>query len=229
MNAVSSHSAAHAAHQGSHHHEEHHDDGSLKVFGFWIYILQDLFLFATLFATVAVFSSSYDYGKSGKELIDLNFVLVETFALLFSSITYGFAMVAMHRGDLRQVNLWLGVTFVFGAAFIAMELYEFNHLLHEVPYYSPIAFSHLDPVTMEPVLGKNILSAYWSSFFLLVGTHGLHVSAGLIWMGCMFFHLRKNGLTAHNKTRLTCLSIFWHFLDIVWIGVFTIVYLLGAM
>jgi len=226
MSALSSHTAAHAA---PHHHEEHHDDGSLKVFGFWIYILQDLFLFATLFATVAVFSSSYDYGQSGKEFFDLNFVLVETFALLFSSITYSFAMVAMHRNDLKGVNLWLGFTFVFGAAFIAMELYEFNHLLHEVPYYSPIAFSHLDPVTMDPVLGKNILSAYWSSFFLLVGTHGLHVSAGLIWMGCMFFHLRKNGLTQHNKTRLTCLSIFWHFLDIVWIGVFTIVYLLGAM
>jgi len=228
MSSASSHSAAHAAHT-SHHHEAHHDDGSLKVFGFWIYILQDLFLFATLFATVAVFSSSYDYGKSGKELIDLNFVLVETFVLLFSSITYGFAMVAMHRNDLKNVNLWLGFTFVFGAIFIAMELYEFNHLLHEVPFYSATAFSHLDPVTMEPVLGKKILSAYWSSFFLLVGTHGLHVSAGLIWMGTMFFHLRKNGLTAHNKTRLTCLSIFWHFLDIVWIGVFTIVYLLGAL
>jgi len=216
---------------GSHHHDahEHHDDGSTKVFGFWIYILQDLFLFATLFATFAVFSSSYDLGKAGKDFIELDFVLVETFALLLSSITYGFAMVHMHRNNLAGVKLWLGITFLFGASFVGMEIYEFRHLLHEVYYYSPRAFVGLDPATMEPIYGKEILSAYWSSFFLLVGTHGLHVSSGLLWMACMFFHLKRHGLSAHNKTRLSCLSIFWHFLDIVWIGVFTVVYLLGAL
>jgi len=210
-------------------HGEHHDDGSTKVFGFWIYILQDLFLFATLFATFAVFSSAYDLGTAGKDYIELDFVLVETFILLFSSITYGLVMVNMHRNNLAGVNLWLVVTFLLGASFVGMEIYEFRHLLHEVYYYSPRAFVGLDPVTMEPVYGKNILSAYWSSFFLLVGTHGLHVTSGLLWMGCMFFHINRNGLSAHNKTRLSCLSIFWHFLDIVWIGVFTVVYLLGAL
>jgi len=186
-----------------------HDGGSSKVFGFWIYILQDLFLFATLFANFAVFSSAYDTGSAGKDFIDLPFVLVETFLLLFSSITYGFAMIQMHRSNLTGVRLWMAITFLLGFAFIAMEVYEFAHLIHE----------GAAPWT----------SAYWSAFFVLVATHGIHVTGGLIWMACMFIHLALDGLDAHNNARLTCLSLFWHFLDIIWIGVFTVVYLLGAL
>lgn len=191
------------------HVEGHHDDGSTKMFGFWIYILQDLFLFATLFANFAVFSSAYDTGPAGKDFIDLPFILVETFILLISSITYGFAIIEMHRNRRAGTLLWMAVTFFLGLAFIGMELYEFHHLIHEGagPW----------------------VSAYWSAFFVLVATHGIHVTAGLVWMMCMFAHLVRNGLSADNKVRLSCLSLFWHFLDIVWIGVFTIVYLMGAL
>jgi len=186
-----------------------HDDGSTRVFGFWIYILQDLFLFATLFANFAVFSSAYDTGSAGKEFIDLSFVLVETFLLLFSSITYGFAMIQIHHNSLTVTRIWMAITFVLGLAFIGMEIYEFNHLIHEgaAPW----------------------ISAYWSAFFVLVATHGIHVTGGLIWMVCMFVHLARHGLSSDNRIRLTCLSLFWHFLDIVWVGVFTVVYLLGAL
>lgn len=212
------------------HAEAHHDDGSTKVFGFWVYIISDLFLFATIFANFAVFSSAYDLGKTGKELFDLNFVLVETFLLLFSSITYGFAMVQMHRNNISGLKMWMGLTFLLGASFICMELYEFNHLLGEgVYYYSPVAYAGVDPATGAVIYGNTIMSAFWSAFFVLVGTHGIHVSTGLIWMACMFVHLSRVGLTDHNKTRLMCLSIFWHFLDVVWVGVFTVVYLLGVL
>ncbi|RCL01313.1 MAG: cytochrome o ubiquinol oxidase subunit III [Candidatus Tokpelaia sp. JSC085] len=186
-----------------------HDHDSTKIFGFWIYLLQDLFLFATLFANMAVFSASYDIGPSGRDFIDLTFVLVETVLLLVSSITYGFAMIQLHRNSLVGMQIWMTVTFFLGLTFIMMELYEFNHLIHAgaAPW----------------------VSAYWSSFFVLVATHGAHVTGGLLWMICMFVHLSWDGLNTNNRTRMTCLSLFWHFLDIVWIGVFTLVYLLGAL
>lgn len=200
------------AHDDDHAHDHghgHEEINSVKTFGFFIYILQDLVLFATLFANFAVFSSAYAGGVVGKAVIELDFVAVETALLLFSSITYGFAMIQMHRNNISGVRLWLGITFVLGLAFIGMELYEFANLFHE----------GAQPWT----------SAYWGSFFALVATHGLHVSAGLLWMAVMFVHLARTGLSSQNKTRLTCLSLFWHFLDIVWVGVFTVVYLLGAL
>ncbi|MDN5248600.1 cytochrome o ubiquinol oxidase subunit III [Bartonella sp. TP] len=201
-----------------HHHE--HDD-SIMLFGFWVYILSDLILFATLFANFAVFASAYyggPHGNSiieGEKLFDLKFVMAETFLLLFSSITYGFAMVSAKQEMLNKVKLWLGITFVLGASFIAMELYEFHHLYK---------------ILHDPILNQShLISAYFSAFFMLVGTHGLHVTTGLIWIALMFFQLGHVGLNHHNKTRLACLSIFWHFLDIIWIGVFTAVYLLGVL
>ncbi|WP_175869393.1 cytochrome (ubi)quinol oxidase subunit III [Bartonella gabonensis] len=209
--------------------ELHHDSSSVMTFGFWVYILSDLILFSTLFSSFAVFSASYGGGKAGSEFIDLKFVLVETAFLLFSSVTYGFAMVQAHKNNMSGVRLWMAITFVFGCCFIGMELYEFHELLGEVFYYDPNAYAGIDPVTGLQLLGREILSAYWSAFFALVGTHGLHVSVGLLWMVVMFFHLRRNGLDQNNKTRLACLSIFWHLLDIVWVGVFTMVYLLGAL
>ncbi|WP_332065325.1 cytochrome (ubi)quinol oxidase subunit III [Bartonella sp. CB189] len=221
MNAV----ATNNADKGDH----HHDNSSVMIFGFWVYILSDLILFSTLFSSFAVFSASYGGGKAGNEFIDLNFVLVETSILLLSSITYGFVMIQAHKNDLAGVRLWMAVTFAFGLCFVGMELYEFHELLNEVFYYEPNAYAGLDPVTGIKFFGREVLSAYWSAFFALVGTHGLHVSVGLLWMTVMFFHLRRCGLDQDNKTRLTCLSIFWHMLDIVWIGVFTMVYLLGAL
>lgn len=209
--------------------QHHHDSSSIMTFGFWIYILSDLILFATLFSSFAVFSASYGGGKAGSEFINLNFVLVETAILLLSSITYGFVMIQVHKNNLSGVRLWMALTLALGACFIAMEIYEFHELLSEVYYYDPGAYAGIDPATGVQLFGREVLSAYWSAFFSLVGTHGIHVSAGLLWMIVMFFHLNRSGLDPDNKTRLSCLSIFWHLLDIVWVGVFTMVYLLGAM
>mgnify|MGYP002185124952 CR=1 FL=1 len=197
---------AHTAHAHEH---GHHDTGPMKVFGFWIYLMSDCILFASLFATYAVLVNGTAGGPSGKDIFDLKFVLVETFLLLFSSITYGMAMIAMNKGKVGGVNTWLFLTFLFGLGFVAMEIYEFHHLIAEG--FGPDR------------------SAFLSSFFALVGTHGLHVTSGLIWIIVLMIQVSKFGLTATNKTRLMCLSLFWHFLDVVWICVFTVVYLLGVM
>jgi cytochrome o ubiquinol oxidase subunit 3 len=203
--------ATETLHNASVHHaeHEHHDAGSNAVFGFWIYLMSDCVLFATLFATYAVLSGNIAGGPSGKEIFELSYVLVETFCLLISSFTYGMAMLAMNKGNQSSVLKWLAVTFLFGLAFIGMEVNEFAHLIHEG--FGPDR------------------SAFLSAFFTLIGTHGLHVTAGLIWMAVLMVQVIKYGLTGKNGTRLMCLSLFWHFLDIVWICVFTVVYLMGAM
>ncbi|MBG2920750.1 cytochrome o ubiquinol oxidase subunit III [Proteus mirabilis] len=193
----------------AHEHHGHHDAGATKVFGFWIYLMSDLILFASLFATYAVLVNGIADGPSGKEIFSLPFVLVETFLLLFSSITFGFAMLSMNKGSVSQVNLWLFVTFLFGLGFVVMEVYEFHELIAEG--YGPDR------------------SAFLSAFFALVSTHGLHVTAGLVWIIIMMIQVSRHGLTDVNRTRLSCLSLFWHFLDVVWICVFTVVYLMGAM
>ncbi|MDF7442283.1 cytochrome o ubiquinol oxidase subunit III [Proteus mirabilis] len=193
----------------AHEHHGHHDAGATKVFGFWIYLMSDLILFASLFATYAVLVNGIADGPSGKEIFSLPFVLVETFLLLFSSITFGFAMLSMNKGSVSQVNLWLFVTFLFGLGFVVMEVYEFHELIAEG--YGPDR------------------SAFLSAFFALVSTHGLHVTAGLVWIIIMMIQVSRRDLTDVNRTRLSCLSLFWHFLDVVWICVFTVVYLMGAM
>ncbi|TXH64571.1 MAG: cytochrome o ubiquinol oxidase subunit III [Tolumonas sp.] len=197
------HQSAHAAEH------EHHDAGGNSVFGFWIYLMSDCILFATLFATYAVLSGSFAGGPTGKDIFELPYVLVETFCLLLSSVTYGFAMLAMHKGNQSGVMKWLAVTFLFGAAFIGMEINEFSHLIAEG--FGPDR------------------SAFLSGFFALIGTHGLHVFSGLVWMIVLMVQVSQNGLTATNQTRLMCLSLFWHFLDVVWICVFTVVYLMGVL
>ncbi|WP_313512650.1 cytochrome o ubiquinol oxidase subunit III [Pseudomonas sp.] len=198
-------------HEHEHGHDDHghNDSGPTTVFGFWLYLMTDCILFASVFATYAVLMSSTAGSVSGKDIFELDYVLVETFALLFSSITYGFAMIAGQKGSKGGVINWLIVTFIFGAIFIGMEVNEFHHLI--VEGYGPST------------------SAFLSGFFALVGMHGLHVTAGLIWMIIMILQVTKQGLTPQVNTRLTCLSLFWHFLDIVWICVFTVVYLLGTL
>ncbi|UEC01724.1 cytochrome o ubiquinol oxidase subunit III [Burkholderia vietnamiensis] len=203
--------STHTLHQPSiHHADEHgsHDHGSTKVLGLWVYLMSDCILFGSLFASYVVLSGAYAGGPTQKDIFELPFVLVETFVLLFSSITYGYAMLAMHRRDSSSVLRWLGLTFLLGAVFIGMEFYEFHHLIAE---------GH----------GPN-RSAFLSGFFALVGTHGLHVFSGLLWMAVLIHQVSRRGLTDINVTRLSCLSLFWHFLDLVWICVFTIVYLFGA-
>ncbi|MFB9135629.1 cytochrome o ubiquinol oxidase subunit III [Vibrio olivae] len=190
-------------------HDHHHDTGANKLFGFWIYLMSDCILFATLFATYAVLSGATAGGPIGKDIFEIPFVFVETMLLLFSSITFGFGMIAMKRKDLPAMKRWMIVTFLLGLGFIGMEIYEFHHLI-------------------EAGHGPQ-RSAFLSAFFTLVGTHGLHVTFGLIWLAVAYQQLNSKGLTETMQTRFQCLSLFWHFLDIVWICVFTIVYLLGVM
>jgi cytochrome o ubiquinol oxidase subunit 3 len=171
--------------------------------------MSDCIIFATLFATFGVMVNSTAGGPAGKDIFELPFVLGETALLLLSSITYGFAVISMNKGSKGSVISWLMLTFLFGAGFIAMEIYEFHHLIMEG--FGPQR------------------SGFLSAFFTLVGTHGLHVTSGLIWMAVLMYQVSKRGLTPTNRTRILCLSLFWHFLDVVWICVFTIVYLMGAM
>lgn len=196
------------AHHDGHHDDHHHDATDTDMFGFWLYIMSDCLLFATLFATFAVMGQSYADAIRPQELFDLKFVLGETALLLFSSFTFGVAMLASYKNDLKGVMKWLIITLILGLGFLSMEIYEFIHFAHEGA--TPQA------------------SGYWTAFFSLVGTHGLHVTAGSIWMVILFIHFKRDGLTATNKFRLACLSLFWHFLDVIWICVFSFVYLLGV-
>jgi cytochrome o ubiquinol oxidase subunit III len=187
--------------------EHHPENGTLL--GFWIYLMSDCLLFACLFSAYAILGRNYAGGPTGAELFDLPLVAVNTAFLLLSSITYGFAMLESQKKKLGLTIFWLVVTGLFGLAFLSLELYEFNHLIHEGA-------------------GPD-RSAFLTSFFALVGTHGLHVTFGIVWLVTLLFQLKKHGLTHENKRRMMCLSMFWHFLDVVWIGVFTFVYLMGVM
>jgi cytochrome o ubiquinol oxidase subunit 3 len=202
---ITPHGHGHGHHDS---HEEHHDQFGTVQLGFWIYLMSDCVLFAGLFATYAVMSTAYAGGPTQHTIFELPYVAVETALLLFSSITYGFAMIGAHKGSKGAAFFWLVVTAMFGLGFIGMELNEFTKLIHE----------GAGPQT----------SGFLSAFFALVGTHGLHVTSGLVWMTVMLVQLVTRGLTETTIRRLTCLSLFWHFLDVVWIGVFSLVYLMGV-
>ena len=189
--------------------EPEHHPGDSTMLGFWLYLMSDCLVFAVLFATYGVLGRNYAAGPSGADLFDLKLVAVNTAMLLFSSITYGFAMLAMDKGRQAAMQGWLMVTGLFGLAFLGIELYEFAHLIHEG--------------------ATPMRSAFLSSFFTLVGTHGLHVTFGLIWLVVLMVQVSQHGLIQANRRRLMCLSMFWHFLDVVWIGVFTFVYLMGVL
>lgn len=188
---------------------EHPETIAVQTLGFWLYLMSDLIIFATLFATFAVLGHNYAGGPTGKDLFELPYVLGETLLLLFSSVTYGLVMLAVHEGKKKLVLIGLAVTFLLGLGFVSMEINEF---------YGMIAEGH----------GPD-RSAFLSSFFTLVGTHGTHVTFGLIWMAVMIGQVAAKGLTSPVQSRLMRLSMFWHFLDIIWIGIFSIVYLMGVM
>jgi cytochrome o ubiquinol oxidase subunit III len=191
-------------------HEMAHSANAKALFGFWIYIMSDCLLFASIFATYAVLHTSTFGGPSAQTLFSMPFVLAETLILLTSSFTYGLVtLYAHHHGNRNKVLFWLAVTFILGLAFVTMEVTEFHKLYIE---------------GNGP--GR---SAFLSSFFTLVGTHGLHVTLGLVWMGSLFAQTWKNGVTAITSGKLSMLGLFWHFLDIIWIFIFTIVYLMGAI
>ncbi|OUS69783.1 cytochrome o ubiquinol oxidase subunit III [Paenibacillus sp. MY03] len=199
--------AAHGGHDA--HGHDHHDQEGMKVFGFWLFLITDVILFGTLFATFVVLRLNTAGGPTGAELIEINGIIISTFILLTSSFTSGVALLEMNRGNKKGLITWLIITALLGASFIYLEVTEFIHLVHE---------------------GATIgTSAYWSSFFTLVGTHGLHVSVGLVWMVALIIQLARRGITDVTKRKVNVISLYWHFLDVIWIFVFTIVYLMGVM
>jgi len=189
--------------------EHEHPEGGSTMLGFWLYLMSDCLIFAMLFATYGVLGGNYAAGPAPKDLFELPLVALNTSFLLLSSITYGFAMLTMEKGRVGPTQGWLAITGLLGAAFVGIELYEFAHLIHE-------------GATPQR-------SAFLSSFFTLVGTHGLHVTFGLVWMATLMVQVARRGLGAANRRRLMCLSMFWHFLDVIWICVFTFVYLMGML
>ena|SRR5258708_6019488 len=180
-----------------------------NIFGFWVYLMTDLIMFAGLFATFAVLRNNTDGGISMHEVFNGPVVLAETIILLTSSFTAGLGMLAAHRNNKNQVLIWFGVTFLLGLAFLGLELSEFSKLVSEGNSWQR--------------------SAFLSSFFTLVGTHGLHITIGLLWMLICMLVVWFHGLKKSTIIKLTKLSLFWHFLDIVWIFIFTVVYLMGKI
>lgn len=180
-----------------------------KTLGFWIYLMTDCVLFASLFATFAVLRTATAGGPAGSDIFDLQFVLIETMLLLTSSFTVGLAVLGAERGYKKQSIFWLVLTFLLGAAFLAMELWEFNQLIGEGHGWQQ--------------------SAFLSSYFVLVGTHGLHIAVGLLWMAVVIFRLLQRNFKETDVRRLSLLGLFWHFLDVIWIFIFSFVYLIGGM
>ncbi|KFC64577.1 Cytochrome o ubiquinol oxidase, subunit III [Devosia sp. LC5] len=186
-----------------------HPAHASTTLGFWLYLMSDCLIFATLFAIYGVLGGNFAAGPSPADLFNLPLVAVSTTALLLSSITYGFAMLEMEQDKQGTTQLWLAITGLLGAVFLGLTLYEFYHMIHEgaVPQRS----------------------AFLSSFFVLVGTHALHVTFGIIWLLTLMIQIGQRGLVPANQVRVQCLSMFWHFLDVIWIGVFTVVYLMGML
>lgn len=195
----------------SHDDHSHHNKDVTDIFGFWVYILTDCILFACLFATFIVLNSGGHmmFGPSLKQYINLDYVLVETMLLLASNFSFGLAIISLNKNKKIPGQLWLLSTFLLGAGFVGMELYEFIELIHEGYSFTT--------------------SGGASSFFTLVGTHGLHVTAGLIWIVTMMIQLTMFDYETVLKKRFAYLGLFWNFLDIVWIFLFSVVYLVGAL
>ncbi|HSX26515.1 MAG TPA: cytochrome o ubiquinol oxidase subunit III [Chlamydiales bacterium] len=202
-----------------HHHREAHPDLSIPdphqdafsrvTLGFWCYLMTDCLIFGTLFATFAVLHNGTFGGPSSNDLFSLPIAFAETMVLLFSSVTSGLGLLAALKSKKNQAVFWLLFAFLFGASFVAMELTEFTQFIHEGHTWTK--------------------SAFLSSFFTLVGTHGLHVSVGLLWMSVMMVQIFFLGITIDTFRRLVVFSLFWHFLDLVWIFIFTFVYLIGVL
>lgn len=184
-----------------------HDD--TPFFGFWLYLMSDCLLFGALFATYAVLHGNTFGGISAEKLFSLPYAFTETLILLTSSFTCGLAVLAAHRNKPKLVTAALVVTLLLGLTFLGMELSEFHSFITAGHGWQQ--------------------SAFLSSFFTLVGTHGLHVAAAVLWMILFLVHMWRTGLSGKNIRRLTMLSLFWHFLDVIWIFIFTFVYLWSVL
>lgn len=189
--------------------DPHQDTFSKTTLGFWMYLMTDCLLFSILFITYAVHRNGTFGGPTSRELFNLSTAFAETMILLFSSVTCGFAMLSSLKSKKYRVIAWLAVSFLLGASFVSIELTEFHHMVQEGHSWQR--------------------SAFLSSFFTLVGTHGLHVSFGLLWMLVMMVQVYLMGINPFTFRRLAVFSLFWHFLDLIWIFIFTFVYLMGVI
>lgn len=178
-------------------------------FGFWLYLMTDCMIFATLFATYAVLASGTNSGPGAKELFDLPFVLAETIILLVSSVLSGIMLLAIRHGKKQLALRLLSSVVALGIAFVGMELYEFNILINEGHSWQS--------------------NAFLSSFFTLVATHGLHITVGILWASVLGYRIAKDGITSGHARKARLFTVFWHFLDVVWIFIFTFVYMFGGI
>jgi len=178
-------------------------------YGFWLFVLSDMVLFSALFASYASLVHATDGGPTTAELFDRKLVAVETLALLLSSFVCGLAMITAKRKNMAWTQIWLLATGALGLVFLGIELFEFGKMIGE----------GAGPQR----------SAFLSSFFTLVGCHGAHVTAGLLWLGTMMAQIWAKGFRQDIVRRLLCFSVFWHALDIIWVAIFTIVYLIGTL
>lgn len=198
----------HAEHGNSNAPMEYQSEtGRLNILGFWIFLGAEIVLFSTLFATFFVLQNRTAGGVLPDELFEVNLVMIMTFLLLISSFTCGIAVHEMRRGSLKGVVIWTIITLLLGAGFVGCEINEFVHYVHEGAALST--------------------SAFWSGFFVLLGTHGTHVTIGIFWIAGILIQLKKRGLTPQTSSKIFISSLYWHFLDVVWIFIFTGVYLMG--
>ncbi|MBD1373384.1 cytochrome (ubi)quinol oxidase subunit III [Hazenella sp. IB182357] len=201
------------AHTNTNHASNHLEtatlEGKNKVLGFWLFLAAEVVLFACLFGTYLALKSQTMSGPTSMELFDLNLVIVATALLLTSSLTSVFAMSAMNQRKLKLMQFWLGVTVFLGLAFLILEIYEFVHYIH---------------------LGHTFMSsAFGSAFYALVGTHGAHVTFGIIWISSLMIQAQKRGINTDTAPKLFVSSLYWHFIDVVWVFIFSLVYLLGKV
>jgi len=178
-------------------------------YGFWLFVLSDMVLFSALFATYASLVHATDGGPITNQLFDRKLVAIETMALLLSSFVCGLAMITAKRKNMLWTQGWLLLTGLLGVVFLSIEMFEFGKMIGE----------GAGPQR----------SAFLSSFFTLVGCHGAHVTAGLLWLGTMMAQIWAKGFRQDIIRRLLCFSVFWHALDIIWVAIFTIVYLIGTL
>lgn len=185
------------------------EDGRLKIFGFWVFLAAEVVLFSTLFATYLVFKDQTAGGPTAKDLFEVKEFMAETVILLTSSFTCGLATLKMRLGQKKGVLMWMGLTLLLGLGFMVMEIGEFIKYVGE---------------------GATIgTSAFLSAFYVLLSTHGVHVSLGILWVSLLLIQVVKRGLTPITSRKLFIAGLYWHFLDVVWIFVFTAVYLTGLV
>ncbi|MFE7064409.1 cytochrome c oxidase subunit III [Sutcliffiella sp. NPDC057660] len=185
-------------------------EGKNKFLGFWLFLGGETVLFASLFATYLALNDSTAGGPTSKEMFDLPLVFAATMLLLTSSLTSVYAMYHMKNFNFRKMQLWMGITWLLGLAFLLLEIYEFYHYIH---HYGHTFTS----------------SAFGSAFYTLVGTHGAHVFFGLLWIGTLLIRNMKRGLDLYNAPKFYVASLYWHFIDVVWLFIFTVVYLMGMV